>query len=257
VRKSRALLLAVMLLPLVGAPAMLAAEEAEGPAGSIDSEAVFGERVRSYLLSHPEVLLEAAKLLERRQQVAKSEAARQAISVEADRIFRDPASPVVGNPGGDVTLVEFFDYNCHYCKKAAPDVARLVEADPGLRVVYKEFPILGPGSVVAARAALAAMRQGKYQPFHDALMASTTKLSETEIFAKAEEVGIDLPQLRQDMADPAIEQQIQGNLELARTLSINMTPAFVIGDNMVPGVIGPERLAQLVAEVRESRKAVN
>src|SRR5690349_6321359 len=135
----------------------------------------FGAKVRAYLLAHPEVIMEAVQELRQRQEAAQAEAAKAAIAAHRDEIFRDPSSPVAGNPVGDVTLVEFFDYNCPYCRKVAPDIWALPGADPGLRLVYKEFAILGPTSEFAARVTLAAQRQGRYLPVHQALMRPSSR----------------------------------------------------------------------------------
>jgi protein-disulfide isomerase len=138
----------------------------------------FEQRVRAYLLKNPEVIMEALQVLQERQRAAEAETFKRTIAERSDEILNDPAAPVGGNPAGDVTLVEFFDYNCPYCRRVAPTVVELEEADPGLRVVYKEFPILGPGSEFAARAALAARKQGKYVPFHNALMRATDQVTD-------------------------------------------------------------------------------
>jgi protein-disulfide isomerase len=224
----------------------------DGAAAAAELEP-FEQRVRDYLLSHPEVIMEALQVLQQRQRLAEAEELRQAIARRSDELLHDPAAPVGGNPSGDVTLVEFFDYNCTYCRRVAPTVAGLIAADSGLRVVYKEFPILGPGSTFAARAALAAREQERYAPFHGAMMDAEGTLDERRVLEIARAVGIDLAQLRQDMGNPAIEQAIARNLELAAALGITGTPSFVVGEQIVPGAVDRGTLAALIAQVRRSQ----
>jgi len=225
------------------------------PAPTMSSKAAeldpFEQRVREYLLKNPEVILEALQVLEGRQRAAEAESFKRTIAERSEEILNDPAAPVGGNPAGDVTLVEFFDYNCPYCRRVAPTVAELEETDPGLRVVYKEFPILGPGSEFAARAALAASKQGKYVPFHKALMRATDQVTEQTVIEIAREAGLDTERLEQDMRDPAIEEAIARNLQLANALGITGTPSFVIGDRLVPGAADFKKLQSLITEVRQ------
>jgi protein-disulfide isomerase len=157
---------------------------------------------------------------------------------------------VGGNPSGDITLVEFFDYNCPYCRRVAPTVTDLIEDDPNLRLVYKEFPILGPGSQFAARAALASRAQGKYSEFHETLMNAGRQVNEDSVIEIAREVGLDVDRLAQDMEDPAIEAAIARNLALANTLGITGTPSFVIGDEIVPGAVDRATLEGLITQAR-------
>jgi protein-disulfide isomerase len=210
----------------------------------------FEQRVREYLLRSPEVIMEALQILQERQRAAEVENLKRVIAERSEEILNDPDAPVGGNPAGDVTLVEFFDYNCPYCRRVAPTVVKLKEADPDLRLVYKEFPILGPGSEFAARAALAARKQGKYVPFHNALMRATDQVTEQTVIEIAREVGLDIERLEQDMRDPAIEEAIARNLRLANALGINGTPSFVIGQEIVPGAADLETLQDLIARAR-------
>jgi len=212
----------------------------------------FEQRVREYLLKNPEVIMEALQILQQRQRAAEAENFKRAIAERSDEILNDPAAPVGGNPAGDVTLVEFFDYNCPYCRRVAPTVTELEEADPDLRIVYKEYPILGPGSQFAARAALAARKQGKYIPFHNALMQATGQVTEATVMKVAREVGLDTGQLRADMQDSAIDEAIARNLQLADALGIDGTPSFVIGDRLVPGAVELSTLQRLVARARRN-----
>jgi protein-disulfide isomerase len=221
------------------------------PTAFDDAErAAIEEIVRDYLVENPEVIREALQVLRERQEMAQQEAQQAQITALSDRLLDNPASPEMGNPDGDVTVVEFFDYNCGYCKQVREDVFTLVAEDPDLRVVFKELPILAPSSVTAARVALAAREQGLYVEVHNALMAHRGALDEDTIFALAEEAGADVDQLRIDMEDPAIDEAIAGNLELAQALGVRGTPAFVIGETLIPGAAGIEELRQAVDEAR-------
>jgi protein-disulfide isomerase len=254
-------MIAIALALLAGAaftaPSIATAQQAPGPSTSApaESEDAFGARVRAYLLAHPEVIMEAVQVLERRQKAAQAEALKGVIAARADELLRDPQAPVGGNPAGDVSIIEFFDYNCPYCRRVAPDVALLLEGDAGLRLVYKEFPILGPGSEAAARVALAAARQGKYAPLHDALMRTPEKVTEESALRVAATLGLDVDRLRADMADPAIETAIARNRALAAELGINGTPSFVIGQSLVPGAVERPVLETLIREARAQAAA--
>jgi protein-disulfide isomerase len=215
----------------------------------------FEQRVRDYLLENPEVIMEALQILQQRQRAAEAATLKRTIAERIDDILNDPAAPVGGNPSGDVTVVEFFDYNCPYCRRVAPTVVDLEEADPGVRLVYKEFPILGPGSQFAARAALASRRQGKYVAFHNALMQATEQVTEETVMEVAREVGLDLEQLRVDMQEAAIQQAIARNLQLADALGITGTPSFIIGEEVVPGAVDLRMLQSLVARARREKEA--
>ena len=205
--------------------------------------------VREYLLREPEIIYQALEELQRRQ--AEAEAARQQAAIAENRseLLKDPASPVGGNPDGDVTLVEFFDYRCAYCRRVVSSMRALLDEDRDLRVVFKELPVLGPDSERAARAALASRRQGGYVPFHFALMAAED-LSLQGIRAAAEAVGLDPDRLEADMAAPDVNAAIQANYALANELGIEGTPAFVIGTQLIPGAVDKARLEQLIREAR-------
>ncbi len=210
----------------------------------------FRRRVRAYLLEHPEVIAEAVQMLFERQLAARQAAVQSVIRARADEIFRDPAAPVGGNPKGDVTLVEFFDYNCPYCRRVAPVMEEAEAGDPKLRIVYKEFPILGANSKFAARAALAAHRQGKYVAFHKAMMKAKGGATPSSVLALAKEVGLDLERLKADMKDPEIEKAIERNLVLAQALRINGTPGFVVGEEIIRGATDLETLKGYIQKAR-------
>ena len=160
------------------------------------------------------------------------------------------ASPSAGNPKGDVTVVEFFDFQCGYCKQVSPMLSELLRADPGVRIVFKQFPVLGPKSVTAAKFALAAARQGKYQAIHEALL-STEGIDDAKLFLIAEGNGLDATRLRQDMASSAVADEIEVNSKLGASLGITGTPAFVVGDTLVPGALDLNAMRQLIAAARQ------
>lgn len=213
----------------------------------------FEQRVRAYLLEHPEVIMEAVERYQERRRAAEQGEAQGVLKARADEVFRDPDSPVGGNANGDVTLVEFFDYNCPYCRRVGPIMLQAEAADAKLRIVYKEFPILGPNSVFAAKAALAAHRQGKYVAFHKALMAVEGVADKDKTMEVAAKIGLDLDRLKRDMDDPAIQKMIDRNLALAQALRINGTPSFVAGDQIVRGAVDLDALRGLVREAREKK----
>ncbi len=161
------------------------------------------------------------------------------------QLLRDPNAPVLGNPNGDVTLVKFTDYQCSYCKAAEPRIDALLGADAKVRMVVKEFPILGPVSVVAAKAALASQRQGKYDEFHKALMVYRGQLSEDVIFAQAAKVGLDIAKLKTDMVSPQVADQLIANFNLARSLKISLTPAYIVNTDVLSGVSAKTSTAQI------------
>jgi len=210
--------------------------------------------IHDYLLKHPEVVIEALKAGQEAEKAREAAEAKAEIAKRRDELLNDPASPVGGNPKGDVTIVEFFDYRCPYCKQMEPGLEALLKEDPNLRVVYKEFPILGPDSLVASRAALAAVRQGndKYLRFHTALMNTKGQINEAVILKLAEDAGLDVAKIKTDMNSPEIDALIKKNYELADGLDIKGTPALIIGDTMTPGAADVATLRKLVADARKS-----
>ena len=163
---------------------------------------------------------------------------------------RDPNAPVLGNLDGDVTMVEFFDYNCPYCKKAMTEVRSLLDSDQNVRLVYREWPILGDGSIVAAKAALASRNQGKYEDFHWALMGFNGPIKEATVFRIAQEIGLDLDRLRADMEAPEIIEHIETSMRLSQVFGFNGTPSFVIGDELAGGFVEKEQLEAFVENAR-------
>lgn len=209
--------------------------------------------IHDYLLNHPEVMIEAVQAAEAKQTQQQEESARRVIAAKRDEIFNDPAAPVGGNAKGDVTVVEFFDYQCPYCKQVQPTVEALVKEDPKVRIVYKEFPILGPQSTFAAHVALAAAKQGKYERFHAAMMAAKGQITEEAILKVAADAGLDVIKVKADMKEAEIERIIKRNRDLGDALGIRGTPTFIIGDDLVPGAVDLARLKQMVTAVRKPK----
>lgn len=211
----------------------------------------FEQRVRDYIVENPQVLVESLQRMEERQRAAQSDEIGQIIAARSDEIFNDQASPVGGDPEGDVSLVEFFDYNCPYCRRIASTLVEIESGDPKLRVVYKEWPILGPNSEFAARAALASHRQGKYVAFHKELILTSGLVNESKVLEVAAQVGLDVDRLKQDMEAPEIEELLERNRELAQVLRISGTPSFVIGERMLRGAADADVIRGLIREARE------
>jgi protein-disulfide isomerase len=216
-----------------------------------DQRKEMGEIIRDYLLENPEILREVIEALEVKEQEAGAAAMTAAIRERGPELYRSEHDLVAGNPDGSVTMTEFFDYNCGYCKRAMSDVLALIDSDDDLRVVFKEWPILGEGSRFAARAALASRKQGKYWEFHVALM-ETRRVDETTTLAVAERIGLDVDQLKADMESPEVADVIEGNMQLASALGIQGTPAFFVDDQVIPGAVGHKVLAQVIGQVRDA-----
>lgn len=212
------------------------------------------EIVRNYLLRHPEVLQEAIAELEKRQALAEAERHKAAITANAELLFNSPRQVVLGNPNGDVTFVEFFDYNCAYCKRAMADMFELMKTDPKLKVVLKEFPVLGKGSVEAAEVSTAVRMQDKtgkkFLEFHQKLMMSRGQIDRARALAVAREVGLDMARLERDLASDEVRASIEESLRLAEALGLNGTPSYVIGPNVVIGAVGVAALRERVNAAR-------
>jgi protein-disulfide isomerase len=206
--------------------------------------------IHDYLTKNPDVLLDALQAAEDKIKGDARDKAAQALSTRRREIFEDPETPIAGNPKGDVSLVEFFDYRCPYCKQVEPALEALLSEDRQLRLVYKEMPVLGADSVTASRAALAAKKQGKYDALHRALMLLKGQMNEAAVLKTAESVGVDIERLKRDMASPEIDRALKANTELAEALDIRGTPGFVIGNEIVPGAIDLATLKQMIANVR-------
>jgi len=229
------------------APALVASPGMTVP----PDKAALGKSIREYLLANPEVLVEAMQELEHKQDSQRDTQAQKAIQENQRELLRDPDSPIAGNPDGDVTIVEFNDYQCPYCKRAHMAVRSTLASDGKVKLVLKDLPILGEPSRIAALAALAARAQGKHLALHDALMEYGGKIDRDKIMEIAGSTGLDLDRLKKDMDDPRLKQIIERNLALASALGVRGTPAFVVGNQFVPGAVDADALKQLIAEARK------
>ncbi len=243
----------VALLGLIAAsPSLHAQDSTSGLSESQkkDVEALIG----TYLRAHPEVILDSIRAMQEREQAAQVQRQRDGLASRRTDIENDPASPVVGNPRGDITIAEFFDYRCGYCKSVLPAIQRLLKEDTRVRYVMKEFPILTPESRIAAKLALAVWNTEpkRYLALHTKLMEARGDLTEKRIFDIAKSAGIDVERAILEMESPAIERALAANAELAQALGVTGTPGFVIGSRLVPGAVDYVTLKKMVAEARGS-----
>ena len=206
--------------------------------------------VKEYIQNNPEVILDAVESYGRQQQEAELEAQQEAVKEHLGWIENNETLPVAGNPDGDVTMVEFFDYNCGYCKKALDDVMALIDDDKNLKVVFVEMPILGRTSELAAKWALAAKEQNAYMEYHIALMESRGMLDESKLEDIAENIGLDIEKMRADATSDKVAEQIAQKTEKAAQMGISGTPAFIIDGELYGGYIGLDRMKEAVAEAR-------
>ncbi len=234
----------VALLALALPQASRAAEFSAPQRGEIE------KIVHDYLIAHPEVLQEAIAELDKRQTAAEGEKHQAAVKDNAKALFSSPRQVNLGNPNGNVTFVEFFDYNCGYCKRAMSDMLTLLKDDPKLKVVLKEFPVLGPGSVEAAQVAVAVRMQDpsgkKYLAFHEKLLGGRGQADKAHALAVAKDVGMDMDKLQKDMTSPEVKATLTENFKLAEQLGMNGTPSYVIGDDVVVGAVGLDALREKV-----------
>ena len=243
-------------LGLLLAAAWISGWGSPGPANAAEvpaaQRAEIEQIVREYLLKNPETIVNALQAYEAQQSAAAEKASAAAIVSLRQELERDPAAPVAGNPKGGTTIVEFFDYRCGYCKRMVPTIQSLLKSDGDIRYVFREFPILGPESVTASKAALAVWKLApeKYFPFHMALMENRGALTEARVFELAQAQGIEPQRLRTAMADSAIEEHLRRTAELARKINVNGTPAFVVGGRLVPGAVDLDHLKELIAAAR-------
>jgi len=238
---------ALLALSLCGAPQVASAESiSDSQRGEIETI------VRNYLIAHPEVLEEAMAELQKRQTAAETAKHEASIAKNADTIFNSPRGVVLGNKDGDVTFVEFFDYNCGYCKRAMNDMMELMKSDPKLKVVLKEFPVLSQGSVEAAQVAVAVRMQSpqKYLDFHQKLLGGRGQADKAHALAVAKELGLDMARLEKDVASPEAKATIEENFKLAEDMGMNGTPSYVIGKQVVIGAVGVEGLREKISTAR-------
>jgi protein-disulfide isomerase len=223
--------------------------QASTSAAGVDKS--LGRNIRDYLMANPEVLVEAMQELERKQDSQRDTMAQKGIAEHEKELLADPDSPVTGNPSGDVTVVEFSDYQCPYCKRSYGAIKSVLAKDGKVKLVLKDLPILGEASRIAALAALAARNQDKHEAMHNALMEFSGKLDRDRIIELAGKVGIDTERLQKDMEDPKLKQILDRNMALATALGVRGTPAFVIGKQFVPGAIDADTLKQLIDDARK------
>lgn len=246
-----------LLIAAIGACVGVAALEAYNRYGGNMTEMSRPELhqvIRDYIVNNPEVLQEAMAEFEKRQNLADAEKARDAIKRNENLIFNSPRHVVAGNKEGDVSLVEFFDYNCPYCKQAMADINALENSDKKLRIVYKEFPVLGPGSVEAAQVAVAIRMQDpsgeKYLAYRKALLSGRGQADKARALAVARDVGVDMDRLETDLANPEIKATLEENFKLAEQLGLNGTPSYVIGQEVAVGALGLNTLKEKVRIAR-------
>ena len=209
--------------------------------------------VQEYILKNPEILMRAIQEYQVRQRIAEREQAKKNLISLAPDLQQTPASPVIGNPKGDVTIVEFFDYRCGYCKRVFPTIQALLKEDGNIRYVLKEFPILGPDSLIASQASLAVWETApdKYMDFHAALMTVRGQLNDTKVLSIAKNMGLDTTAIRKGMNGSIVRNELNKNMKLAESLGISGTPAFIVGENLVPGAINMDELKKLVSTARK------
>jgi protein-disulfide isomerase len=224
--------------------------QSEGPRQAIEKPAI-EEIVKQYILQHPEVLVESVRLYQERERTAQREWSKQAVLANLNDLQRDPSSPVAG-PDGGITVVEFFDYRCGYCKRAEPAVAKVLADHPEVRFIFKEFPILGPESSLGAKAGLAAARQGGYLKFHQALMTLPGPITMHVIEELAGRQGLDVSKLKRDMQSSEVQSVLARNRELGIKLGVNATPTFVVGSESVSEALDDATFERILAQAKRS-----
>jgi protein-disulfide isomerase len=211
--------------------------------------------IKDYLTNHPEVMQDVMAAIDKKQQEADAEKVSATIKANNATLFNSPHEVVLGNPQGNVTMVEFFDYNCAFCKRALPDMMSLLKTDPNLKFVLKEFPVLGEGSVEAAHVAVAARMQDstgkKYIEFHQKLLGGRGPADMARALAVAKEVGFDMPRLEKDMNSGEVKTTIDEDMKLADELGVSGTPSYVVGDELVVGAVGLDELKEKIAALRK------
>lgn len=207
--------------------------------------------IKEYLVQNPDVMVEVTKELEKRQTALQADEHKKVIVDQKSSLFGAPTDFVLGNPKGNIAVVEFLDYNCGWCKKAVDEMTKLTKADPNVRVIFKEFPIFGEDSIAAAKAAMASVRQNKYWDFHVALMKER-RVTKDNVYKIAEKVGLDVARLKVDMADPKIEEALKETQQVAQALGIEGTPGFIVDTRVNVGFVPADGLKEMIAEVRKT-----
>jgi len=244
-----------LLAPALFALALCVAPQAASAQNVSDAQRGDIEKiVREYLLAHPEVIEDALNELAKRQVAAEAKSRESAVAGNAEAIFNSPRGVTLGNKDGDVTLVEFFDYNCGFCKRAMADMLDLLKSDPKVKVVLKEFPVLGKGSEAAAKVAVAVRMQDptgkKYLDFHQRLLGGRGEADKARAMAAAKDAGLDMARIEKDLASPEIDATIAENEALARAMGMNGTPSYVIGKQVVIGAVGLDGLKEKISIAR-------
>jgi len=233
------------------------APTAGGSAFTDEQKKALGEIIKDYLVKNPEIMFEIQNALDEKTQKEQEAKLKAFMAENAKSIYRSPNSSVAGNADGDITVVEFFDFNCGYCKHGLPEVQKLIQQDKNVRVVFKELPILSKGSEEAAKAALAAKRQGKYWEFHQALLGGKGQANEASALKVAESLGLDMDKFKTDMASDGVKSELLEMMKLAKTMGVNGTPHFLVGDKSIPGAPDDlhDQLEGLVTDFRKNKCA--
>ena len=217
-----------------------------------------GAFIRDYLVNNPDVLKDAIEALDKRDKAVAEAEREKVVSSQSGPLFSSKYQATVGNPKGSATLVEFFDYNCHFCKGALPDVAKLIKDDSNLKLVLKDYPVLGPGSIEAAKVASAARNQlpgDKFWAFHYKLLGMHGPIGKNEALAVARDLGLDMDKLARDTESPEVKAGLDEVMQLADSLQINGTPSFVVGQDVVVGAVGYNQLKDKVDSVHKCGRA--
>lgn len=250
-QRLRTLCAAFVMVVAVGATSASAQEAAEDVFSDVQKEAI-GDVIRDYLIANPQLMLEVMEALDAYESQAEAVQQRVAIEANRDALERDGYSFVAGNPDGAITVVEFFDYRCPYCKQTGDDMAELIKRHDDVRLVLKEFPILGPNSTIASRAAIAAIPQGNYLDFHFALLGAEGTLDRDKVMEVAEAQGLDVDKLSSAMESERVDRIIDDNRTLAREIGVRGTPAIVIGDELVPGAAPLDVIEARIQAIRDA-----
>ncbi len=248
----RFLTTAALLAFIAPALSVTPASAADKPLTREDVQAI----IKDYLINNPEAVVESLKKYQEKQASDQAAKAKSALKDRAADLFQDPASPVAGNVKGDITVVEFFDYHCGYCKRALPVITQLLNEDKNVRVVFKEFPILSPDSELASKAALAVYhaKPEKYFAYHTALMAITGKFDEAAVLAAAKKLGLEEEAVKKAMDSKEVTDELAKTRDLASSLGIQGTPSFIVGGQLFPGSVSYEDLKKSIADARKEKK---
>ncbi len=250
---NRRVSVAACLLLAGGSLATTVAQDSSKPLTKPQIEQI----VKDYIMHHPEVLLDSVRQYQEHARAEQQQKSQDAAKSRASDLYHDAAAPATvadAKAGQEIPMVEFFDYRCGYCKRVQPTLKKVLAENPRIRLIFKEFPILGPDSTVASKAALASIKQDKYLKFHEALMTAQVPLNAANIDQIATSVGIDVPQMRKDMESPEIEAVLTRNRELAVALGVEATPSFVIGGEIVPGALDASGFQELIKKADAQQK---